>query len=174
MNRQALIEQFTQNHHQLIDYIDSLPEVDFTFSQHEKWTPGQQLDHIVLCLQPFAQVLGSKDFIKQKFGTLNRPTWDYDMVLANYNAALANGGKAPSKFVPPAVEWGGKAALVNAASQLVSTIGQQLGTYSETEMDTLLLPHPLLGNMTIREIFYLMTYHATHHQQQTERNLVRG
>lgn len=30
---------------------------------------------------------------------------------------------------------------------------------------------PLLGNLTIREMFYLMTYHATHHLRQIINNL---
>jgi hypothetical protein len=174
MDRPALIGQFTHNHRQLIDYIDLLPDGDFTVNKNDKWTPGQQLDHIVLCLQPLAQVLGAKAFIEQKFGTIKRPTWDFDTVLTNYNAALVNGGKAPTRFVPPAIELGSKGTLVDTANELVSTIAQQLDTYTEAELDTLVLPHPLLGSMTIREMFYLMTYHATHHQEQTERNLVRG
>jgi hypothetical protein len=33
------------------------------------------------------------------------------------------------------------------------------------------LPHPLLGKLTIREMLYFTVYHGEHHRLHTEQNL---
>ena len=44
--------------------------------------------------------------------------------------------------------------------------------FSEDEIDTYILPHPLLGKLTIREMIYFTIYHVEHHQNNTKQNLV--
>ncbi len=172
MNNSELILQFNSNHQQFLQYILSLNDAQFTAAPANKWTPGQQLEHVYLCLKPLAQVLASKEFIQQKFGTINRPATAYDEVIGNYKAALEKGGKAPERFVPAAVELNRKADLIKQTNGMLDTISGQLQTYTDTELDSLAIPHPLLGNLSIREMFYLMTYHATHHLNQTRQNLL--
>lgn len=155
-----------------MEYISSLDDQKFIHSQNAKWTAGQQLSHVYLCLTPISQALVSKEFIRQKFGLIDRPLMGYDEVIDKYINALATGGKAPGRFVPDPVTYKDKAALSNNFNALLTLIRQQLDGYTDEELNTLILPHPLLGSMTIRELFYLMSYHATHHLRQTERNLV--
>jgi hypothetical protein len=163
---------FQTTHHQFLSYIVSLSEQEYGFAHNEKWTAGQQLHHINLCLQPIAQAIASKEFIAQKFGTIERPIWEYDTVIGNYTNALAQGGKAPDRFVPQQQQTPpDKTILAAELNQLLQTIQQHLETYTDTELDTLVLPHPLLGKLTIREMMHLMAYHATHHHQQTKQNL---
>jgi len=171
MTKQELIVQFQHNHEELRDFINALPDNQFSSAHNGKWSPGQQLSHVYLCLKPISQALASKEFIQKKFGQISRPTMDYDTVISLYHKTLKNGGKAPDNFVPQHINTGDKAKLVQDLTELLETIKTQLNTYSDRELDTLVLPHPLLGNLTLNEMFYLMTQHATHHLQQTEVNL---
>lgn len=171
MTKQELLKNFLENHKELIDFTDKLTEGEFTYSNNKKWTARQQLEHIVLCLKPMEQALTSKAFITSKFGKIERPTLDYDTVINNYKTALANGGKAPERFVPEQVDLSNRLLLSSQLYDLLQSIQQRTEAYTEEELDTLILPHPLLGNLTIREMFYLMTYHATHHHLQTAANL---
>ncbi|HWW40756.1 DinB family protein, partial [Pedobacter sp.] len=171
MTKQELIAKFRENHLELVDYIAALAAGQFSYSRNGKWTPGQQLNHVYLCLKPIAQALASKDFILQKFGKIDRPSLGYDDVIENYKTALANGGKAPERFVPEKFDPDHKVELSAQLIALLQTIEQLLNHYTDDELDHLVLPHPLLGNLTIREMLCLMTYHATHHLRQTEMNL---
>ncbi|KQS48595.1 hypothetical protein ASG38_05500 [Flavobacterium sp. Leaf359] len=171
MNTSELITLFHNNHIELANYVNALPDDQFLYSKNGKWTAGQQLSHVYLCLLPISKALASKEFLIQKFGKIERPLWDYDTVLANYKVALANGGKAPEKFLPEAVQPEAKKELTEELRQILDSIQQQLSGYSEEELDTIVMPHPLLGIMTVREMFYLMAYHAIHHLRQTEQNL---
>jgi hypothetical protein len=171
MTKNELTARFGDNHRAFVNYVNSLTDKEFTCSSNGKWTPGQQLGHIWLCLKPIAQALSSRDFILQTFGNIDRPTWDYDRVIDNYKTALEKGGKAPDRFVPEPVEPGSRNQLSADLAAILQAIQQQLHTYTGEELDTLALPHPLLGKLTIRELIYLMTYHAAHHHEQTARNL---
>jgi hypothetical protein len=171
MKRQELIYMFYENHKAFIGYINSLTDSEFMLSQNEKWTPGQQLEHILLCLKPLAQITGSKSVIESKFGKTDRPAFSYETVISNYKNALEKGGKAPEKFVPEKIDIGKRSKLVDDLFEILNAICQNLDSYTESEFDVLVLPHPLLGNLPIREMFYLMTYHATHHLNQTKLNL---
>ena len=171
MTKQELIAAFYNNHQSLTHYIDALPLEQFMLSKNGKWTAGQQLSHIYLCLKPIAQALASKEFIAQKFGTIDRAVMEYDEVITQYKRALENGGVAPSRFLPELVTANQKRQLVADVQELLQAIRIQWDTYTEEELNSLVLPHPLLGSLTIKELFCLMTYHATHHQQQIEQSL---
>jgi hypothetical protein len=169
MNKQELIKTFSDNHHTVITYIQALPDPHFSYRNHEKWTAGQQLRHILLTLLPFPKVLQSKDFIAQKFGTLQRTTWDYNTVRNNY---LKTSRQAPSQFLPEEILPSQKAGLIAQLEEVLATINQLFVLYNEEELDSLVLPHPLLGKLSIREMFYLMSYHPLHHLNQIKEHLV--
>lgn len=168
MTKQELVEAFYKNHCELIDYVNSLTDDKFTYSYNRKWTAGQQLSHVYLTLLPFPKVLSSKEFILQKFGKINRLTWNYDMVLENY---FKTSRKAPERFLPEQVSFDQRTKITTDFQEILPAIQQLLNGYTDEELDTLVLPHPLLGDLTIREMFYLMTYHATHHLRQAEQTL---
>jgi hypothetical protein len=44
---------------------------------------------------------------------------------------------------------------------------------SEEELDDIFLPHPLLGKVTLRELYLFNIYHILHHHNKTEENLAK-
>ena len=171
MTTDKLIEIFIANHNACSRFIGALPDEQFVYSANGKWSAGQQLAHLILCLKPISQALNSADFIREKFGTTDRASMDYDQLIAYYKEGLRNGGKAPDKFLPPPVDVSQRKMLELELSELLSTIERQLKGYSNADLDSLVLPHPFLGLLTIRELFYLMSYHPLHHLEQVKANI---
>lgn len=171
MLSQQLMDSFYQNHKLFADYINSLSDERFLHAWNGKWKPGQQMEHVYLCLVPINQALSSKEYIRNKFGVIERPLMSYDQVIETYKNGLAAGGKAPGQFLPGEIPVSQKGVLTEKLLNILDAIKQQVSTYSEDELDTLVLPHPFLGKLSIRELFYLMSYHPTHHLEQTKRNL---
>lgn len=166
MTKQKLILSFIQNHQETISYINDLDEQQFVYRYNTKWAAGQHLQHILLTIIPFPKVLASKTFILEKFGEINRLTWNYETVLENY---FKTNLKAPEKFLPEdKIEPSQKSKIISDIQIELEKIKEALAGYSEEELDTLTLLHPLLGQLTIREMFYLMAYHPLHHQKQIE------
>lgn len=171
MNTAQLTQALKNNHQTFITYVNGLDEQEFMHVKNNKWTAGQQLQHLLLCLQPISKALASADFIREKFGVLDRDAVAYDTVIANYKTGLANGGKAPERFLPAAVRFEDKSSIAEELMQTLNSISNNLNNYSDTELDSLILPHPFLGALSIRELLYLMSYHPLHHLEQVKANL---
>jgi hypothetical protein len=171
MTKLELLRNFTEDHIKFSTFISSLPDEKFVLSNHGKWSPGQQLSHVNLCLKPIVKALFAKGYLLQKFGKLNRAVLDYDTVIKNYTTALNNGGKAPDQFVPEEVVLADRKELVAEMQVLLKSISECTEHYTDEELSSIIMPHPLLGNLSIAEMFYLMSYHASHHLDQTRMNL---
>lgn len=169
MKKHELINLFISNHNTIVDYIDKLDEHEFNYSNNEKWTAGQQLQHILLTLQPLSKALSSKEVISEKFEEVNRLTWNYETVLKSY---LKTSRKAPNQFLPKGNILPDQKGEINSEIQKnLERIEDLWKSYSEEDLDKLSLPHPLLGMLTIREMFYLMSYHPLHHLEQIKSSI---
>lgn len=169
MTKQELIKEFVKNHLETIKYIDQLNDSEFNYKRNGKWTAGQQLQHILLTITPFPKALFSKEYLLEKFGKIDRSTWDYKTVLEKY---FKTSLKAPEQFLPNnEITFIQKKDIVSQIKKILEDLDNIFNNYSEQELDTFTLPHPLLGKLTIREIFYLMSYHPLHHQKQIEQML---
>jgi hypothetical protein len=168
MTKQEIIKTFYNNHQEMIEFVNSLRDEQLTYSNNGKWTAVQQFHHVYLVILPFPKILSSKEFILQKFGKINRPAWTYDIVIENY---FKTSRQSPQQFLPEQISPQQKTIITVHIQKVLQTIQQLLDQYTDTELDTLVIPNPLLGNLTIRETFLLMSYHATHHLKQTEKNL---
>jgi hypothetical protein len=63
-------------------------------------------------------------------------------------------------------------ALVQSISNEIKWLSEKLNKFTEEELDKYILPHPLLGKLTIREMMFFTIYHVLHHQMMTERDLL--
>lgn len=171
MKKQELIEEFVKNHRLIITYIDQLNELDFNYKFDGKWTAGQQLQHILLTIRPFPKALFSKEYLLMKYGEIKRSSWNYKSVIENYCKSSL---KAPEQFLPDnKVSLRQKVDIILEIKKTLTDIVDEFNKYSEMELDTIILPHPLLGNLTLREMFYLMSYHPLHHKKQIEQIFYR-
>jgi len=87
---------------------------------------------------------------------------------------LAEGAKAPRQFLP----HGAHAPIRSAQMRLKilrdwETVGAKLlatiHPWPESDLDRCLLPHPLLGKLTVREMIFFTLYHNLHHVQNVQR-----
>jgi hypothetical protein len=134
-----------------------------------KWTAGQHVVHLAQSTDALLKGISYPGFIlKWKFGKNNRDNRSYDDVVTRYNEKLQNldnGVTSPfSKNMPVVTQkdisnWLDKLELLNhkLASKTLSK--------SDKDLDTILIPHPLMGRMTMREILMWNAYHTDHHFQ---------
>lgn len=170
-----LARQLRESHGNFADLINSLGETDYLGAPSGKWSAGQQLDHLVKSVQPVNLAFGLPAWLLRiLFGNANRPSRTYDELVARYQAKLAAGGRAPSAFVPSPARWERRTLLLLRFEKLTEKLIQKTQNRSEEDLDTLLLPHPLLGKLTLREMLYFTIYHAQHHQNSVLRNLNRS
>ena len=146
--------------------IASLDEKDFSYAPANKWTAGQQLDHILRSVAPLKMVFGfPKLLIGLLFGKANRPSKTYAELIGKYHLKLARGGRASGRFIPQAITFSRKEQLSKALLITVKKLTTRLDGFSEQQLDRYILPHPLLGKLTLREMMYFTIYHVEHHQR---------
>ena len=110
MNKQQIIEQLQENHQSFTNMILSLKEKEFLFTTDDKWTAGQQAEHIFRSVKPVELAFALPLFILGiNFGKANRPSRSYASLLQKYKDKLAAGGRASGRFIPrPVVFMHGK------------------------------------------------------------------
>jgi hypothetical protein len=173
MTKTEIIHKLRDNHKRFADDVSAMSEANFTFSLAGKWIAGQQLEHIYKSVAPLTMALGLPKFIlRWRIGKANRPSTDYDGLVAKYNAALDKGGVAPSKFVPREVPYEQKEKLVSVLKQNIEKCITNINKYSEQDLDYYILPHPLIGKLTVREMLYFTIHHCEHHHKVAIQNLV--
>lgn len=172
MRKPEIIEKLTQNHQKFVDFILSLSEPDFMFAPENKWSAGQQLDHIGRGVSPVKMALTLPKLVPQLlFGKADRDSTDYESLVKKYREKLAGGGKASKRFIPPAIGFDKRVGLKNKLLKTVEKLNRNMAGFSEKQLDEYLLPHPILGKLTIREMLYFTIYHVEHHHQAVLRNL---
>ncbi len=172
MTKQQIIQLLQEKHNAFIAYIQTLSAEEFLYAPTDKWTAAQQLDHIYRSVKPLAQALGYPKFIPRLlFGKANRPSKTYEQLINRYNEKLSLGGRASGRFVPAAISASQKNGLIKLILVWVNKLSKRIEKFSETDLDKLILPHPLLGKITIREMLYFTAYHAAHHEAIIKRDL---
>ena len=175
MNKREIITRLQQNHIGFTNYMKTLDTDEFMYSlNNEKWTAGQQLQHIYLSVKPLSSGLILPKFIvRWVFGKANRPSATYLELVGKYHEKLRNGGKASKNFIPKALAFSDRETLNKKTLGLVNKICKYLGKYSEEELDKHILPHPLLGKITLREMMYFTICHVEHHHTTAMQNLAQ-
>jgi hypothetical protein len=172
MNKEQIAELLQTLHGHFIDRLREMNDADFCFAPEDKWSAGQQLDHLIKSISPVNMAMGLPKFIlKWKFGLANRPSKTYEQLVERYNLKLQEGGRASARFLPVNIEAANKDALLTKLNTLVNKLSQKTEHHSEEALDKYILPHPLLGKLTLREMLYFTAYHVEHHRQLVEKGL---
>lgn len=154
----------TATFNELNDYINNVDDKTFKKSMHNKWSIAENIDHLTISNNITALAFNTPKFIlKQTFKTNNRQNWNYDEVVWKYQRSLSEGAKASLPFQPKlsllSVRFITEKLWLNSISNLMNAIDK----WSETDLDTYILPHPIMGKITPRELLFFTVYHVNHH-----------
>jgi hypothetical protein len=145
-------------------FILPMDKETFETTPGGKWSAGQNLDHLIRSIRPLQPAYGLPKFILRiMFGKTNRPSRTYDEVVTKYKNKLAAGGRASGAFIPPAIPFDKKETLLKKYEEQKQKLISKIEKQTEKELDEYILPHPLLGKVTLREMLYFTIHHNEHH-----------
>lgn len=172
MNKQAIINKLQENYDSFINYVDTLNNEELLFNQNNKWTAAQQLEHIYLSVRPVRIGLGLPLMIlKILFGLNKRKSRSYEEGIEKYILKLENGSKASTPFIPKVVGIDKVQKLKIKLKKEITKLIVKIEKLTENDLDIYLMPHPILGKLTLREMLHFTIYHVNHHQNQIQHNL---
>lgn len=173
MNKVEIQQHLRGSHEQFVTMLLQLTEQEFLYTSN-KWTAGQQLEHIIKSVSPVNLAFSFPLFVlKLSFGKANRPSRTYEALVERYQLKLAQGGKSTKQFLPKTVLFSDRSTLTDKLRKLVASLIHKIESFSEEQLDFYILPHPLLGKLTLREMLYFTIYHVGHHQKQVTQNLLQ-
>jgi hypothetical protein len=178
--RDDILAALTASENQVADFFTSLSAAELDLRVGTAWTAFEQLDHLARAVQAVAGGFAApKLLLRWRFGRASRPGRSYIQLRDDYRERLAAGGRASGAFIPAAAD--SAAALIDRRrDDLVATwrrrngrLRDALASWSEHQLDTIRLPHPILGKLSAREMLYFAIYHSDHHLAATKRRLPR-
>ena len=146
------------------NYIAPLNKEQFEATPGGKWSAGQNLDHLIRSIKPLQPAYGLPKFVLRiMFGKTNRPSKTYDDLVTKYKTKLAAGGRASGPFIPPFIGFEKKDELIKKYNEQKQKLILKIEKQPEKDLDAYILPHPLLGKVTLREMLYFTIHHNEHH-----------
>ncbi len=169
--RQEIASGLDKRFDEVTMWFAQRPDSAFIKGPSGRWTEGQVVDHLILSTKPLNLALRlPRIALGMRFGTAKAPSEPEEKLTARYEAALSAGGKAPKDFVPPAVGVEDKAQLLDELREQGRKLAKVVGDWEEADLDKYVLPHPLLGNLTIRNMLQFSHYHLQHHMDILKRD----
>jgi hypothetical protein len=154
---------------------------DFTAEQFaapigEAWSPADNVRHLIKSTRPVTKGLGLPRLaLRVMFGGKDGTSRTSDELYTAYKGLLAQGGNAgkfapaPAELPPDLAAW--QAELVNDLANAISDLARAVGKWDDSELDRYGMPHPLLGDLTVREMLFFTLLHYRHHQQNVVKRL---
>lgn len=173
MDKDAITDLIEAKHSELISWLEKQPEETWTQGPEGKWTQGQQALHLLQSLKPLNDALSLPKFVlRYKFGKANRPVRDYDAIVKRYQERLVDAQgktfKGSQNMKIPSVE--DKTYILNRLQTESKKLQYKTKKISDKNLDTVILPHPLMGKMPVREIIMWTAYHVEHHTEILKKN----
>ena len=159
------------------DFFQAIAQDEFFKAPQGIWTPADNLVHLIKSISPIGRALSvPKTALRLRFGKAKHRSQNLAGVRAAY-MTFADAGQAISTpaFEPQVTEHTAaeRERILTKWGQKNKALVAGMGSWSEEDLDFYQLPHPLLGNLTVREMLFFTLYHNMHHVNDVCRLLDR-
>ena len=166
MNKQEILHKLAEGFSIIDDTLRKVDDNVFYIRKDNKWSIAENCKHLSLSVKPLNMAFSLPNFTLLFFGKLNRPARDYDEIKNKYYQKLAEGAVATPQFIPEKISVeNSKTDLINELKKINDSFLKKVDDFTEEDLDKYLIPHPVLGKLTIREMLYFTICHTLHHQK---------
>ncbi len=166
MNKEAIADLLESKQQALFNWLEQQDSERWETGPENKWTIGQHILHLLQSIKPLNTALSFPKFVlKFKFGKANREVRDYETIKNRYLQRLEKAKgvtfKGSRNMKVPSLKE--KQYLLNRLKTESKKLQYKTKKWSDNDLNTYVLPHPLMGKMPVREIIMWTTYHVEHH-----------
>ena len=154
--KQALTESFAAVKACMAD----LSEEALHFKSGDKWTPAENLSHLISSSYPLSSALNKSKIFFRMFGTSKNGSRSYHELYDTYKEAIQTPVPvAGTPFAPKEEDVNNIEKMLNNWDIIIEKFQTRIDKWSESDLDKYRAPHPLLGKLTIRELLYFTNFH---------------
>lgn len=153
---------------QIQSWFSAIPASEYYIRHGEVWSASDNVDHVIKAIKPITLALKLPLIaLHARFGKPSHASRTYDEICKVYQAEIAKGAKASGRFLPEEAPVGNneqmKIAQLQNASKVVQELISACEKWDEDTLDHCQLPHPLIGNLTMREMLFFTIHHNLRH-----------
>jgi hypothetical protein len=159
--------QMDQTISKVISEMQEYDETTFFEPMGNKWSPAGHYLHLIQSVKPFnAALKAPKLALWWKFGKNKNSVRTYDELVAYYRSL-----PVPSRtgFEPRFKDHMSKSYLIEAFQKHHNEMLKSLENWSDKSTESYVLPHPLMGKISIKELLFFMNHHINHHNLATKK-----
>jgi hypothetical protein len=164
--------------HSLQTEFDAVAKTANAFSEEQffvslipdKWSAAQIMEHLFLSVKPLAGLFGTPQVMIEKWGKNDRATRDYDEIVSALKEKLDNGTGFQWNPIDLATEPT-KGEQIIKYEIVNEKFLERADLFTDEELDTYQVPHPLLGLLSVREFLDFTLYHNKRHHAMLKKLL---
>lgn len=171
MDKESIANLLEEKNQSLIKFLEQQDPKKWEEGPKGKWKSGQQALHLLQSIKPLNDALSMPKFLlRYKFGKANRDVRSYETIVERYQERLKDvKGKtfkgSQNMKIPNVKE---KKYILTRLQVECKKLQYKTKKMSDRQLDTLILPHPLMGKMPVREIIMWTAHHIEHHSKILE------
>lgn len=167
MNKIELLQKHERSIDKVIQLLKSAQPIDFTRSVDGRWNLHQQAEHLILSVRPFDLVFSMPKFaLKALYKRDKNISYSYEELVKLYTDKIQQGGRASSEYVP--ADRIPEELLLQSFEESHKKYITGMNGFTEEELDRIILPHPLIGKISLREMLYFSSYHIEFHYMRMQ------
>ena len=164
MDKKQILQKLSEGFDLVDETLRNTENEIFFRRKDDKWSVAENAKHLVLSVNPLNMAFSLPNFTLLFFGKLNRPARNYEEMVEKYHQKLAEGAVATPQFIPEGVS-SNQEDLIQELKKTNDKFLKKVDGFEEEDLDKYLIPHPVLGKLTIREMLYFTICHTLHHHK---------
>jgi hypothetical protein len=150
----------------------TIPAERFFQANAENWSPAENLVHMIKSVSPVSKAIKLPEMLAAGvFGTAQRPSMRYPELKGRYLEFVLNGLQTTAPYTPtinaaPADAEQEKQTTLAKWHEVSERLLNALNAWTEDDLDQRTLPHPILGDLTVREMLFFTLIHSLLHANE--------
>jgi hypothetical protein len=144
----------------------------FFTPQGNAWSPAVHYRHLRKSSTALLKGVRLPKLVLQlRFGRHRGPSRSFTELRKVYHDMIAAGAKAKGGFVPaeeatPSDPASRRQEILTRWTSVTIELTNAIAEWDEPSLDTVQVPHPLLGDLSMREMMAFTVFHTAHHLQR--------
>ncbi len=173
MEKELLADLLEEKNQTLLNFLNHQDIDKWQERSANKWSSGQHTLHLLECLKHLNNLLSMPKFLlRMKYGKANREVRSYDQIVLGYIQYVKDSNSNTvinlQNIKSPSLK--DKEYLLDRLQVEGKKLQYKTKKISDLNLDTVVLPHPILGKMPVRELIMWTGHHIEHHTRILQEN----
>lgn len=166
-----IISALQETNRHIQDWFSAIPTAEYFTRRGEVWSASDNVDHVIKAVKPIVKALKLPHLALQTmFGKAQHASRSFDEICKLYQDEISKGAKASGRFLPDDAPVENKEQTkedqLQKVSKTIENLIEACEKWDEETLDQFQLPHPIIGNLTMREMLFFTIYHNLRHASQ--------